>query len=458
MSHAATIVSMQNNYFYTGQTKDYEFRRDALIKLKQAVIKNESAIFDALKADLNKSSFEAYETEVGIVLDEISYALKHLKKWMKPQKVHTPIDQFPSKSFILPEPYGVCLIMSPWNYPFQLTLEPLVGAIAAGNTAILKPSDYSHNTSQVIANIIHSIYPVEYVEVVLGGRQSNQDLLQQHFDYIFFTGGVTVGKLVMESASKFVTPITLELGGKSPCIVDQTADIKRAAKRIAWGKFLNAGQTCVAPDHLYLHTDVRTEFLQEFQAAITEFYTDDPLSCAYLPRIINQKHYDRLRGLMEGEEILIGGKSDDSSLTIEPTVIDHAEYNHPIMQEEIFGPLLPILEFRNLDDVVIEIKKHPKPLALYLFSQNNGTVKRILRDVAYGGGCINDVVVQVATSQMPFGGVGSSGMGQYHGKASFRTFSHYKSILHKSNKIDIPIRYLPGTPDKFKKLRKFIGK
>lgn len=458
MGNAAEIVTLQNEYFYTGKTKPYEARMDALRALKNAIIKNEAVIFDALHQDLNKSSFEAFETEVGIVIDEITFLMKHLKKWMRPKHVSTPFAQFPSKSFVLSEPYGTSLIMSPWNYPFQLTIEPLAGALAAGNTSVLKPSDYSHNTSQVIADMIHAIYPPDYVEVVLGGREQNQDLLQQHFDYIFFTGGVTVGRLVMESAAKFVTPVTLELGGKSPCIVDATADVSIAARRIAWGKYLNAGQTCVAPDHLYLHESIRDKFLHEFKNALTEFYTNDPLTCGHLPKIINQKHFDRLVGLLENEEIVFGGKTDPDQRLIEPTVLDHITYEHPIMQEEIFGPIMPILEFRNLYDVIAEIRKHPKPLALYLFSTNSAVVDAVLNTLSYGGGCVNDVVVQLATSRMPFGGVGNSGMGSYHGKASFDTFSHHKSILQKSNRIDLPIRYLPGTPKKFKQLRKFIGK
>lgn len=458
MSNAAEIVTAQNEYFYTGRTKPYEFRMEALSSLRDSILKNESAIFDALYMDLNKSPFEAFETEVGMVLDEISFLMKHLKTWMKPQKVRTPLTQFPSRSFVLAEPYGTALIMSPWNYPFQLTIEPLAGALAAGNTAILKPSDYSRNTSEVIAELIHSAYPTDYVDVVLGGREANQDLLQQKFDYIFFTGGVTVGSLVMESAAKFVTPVTLELGGKSPCIVDATADVSVAAKRIAWGKFLNAGQTCVAPDHLYIHESVKDQFLAEFKKAVDEFYTKEPLTCGHLPKIINQKHFDRLSGLLENEEIVLGGKTDPERLLIEPTVLDRVTYDHPVMHEEIFGPILPLLEFRNLYDVVTEIRKHPKPLALYFFSTNKAAISTVLNTVSHGGGCINDVVVQLATSRMPFGGVGNSGLGMYHGKASFDTFTHYKSILHKSNKIDLPVRYLPATPKKFKQLRKFIGK
>lgn len=458
MSHAAETVMMQNEYFYTGGTKPYDARIEALSALQRAIIQNESAIFDALHADLMKSPFEAFETEVGITLDEISFLMKHLRKWMKSKRVRTPFSQFPSKSFMLPEPYGTVLIMSPWNYPFQLTVEPLAGALAAGNTVVLKPSDYSRNTSRVIADIVHSIFPASYVDVVPGGREANQDLLQQQFDYIFFTGGVSVGKLVMESAAKFVTPVTLELGGKSPCIVDESADVETAAKRIVWGKFLNAGQTCVAPDHLYVHESVKKDLLAHIQKTVAAFYTANPLTCVWYPKIINQKHFDRLLGLMENTEIVFGGKSDPQSLRIEPTVIDHAAYHQPIMQEEIFGPLLPVLEFRNLYDVVTEIRRQPKPLAFYLFSSNKKNIRYVLETTSFGGGCINDTVVHLATSHMPFGGVGSSGMGSYHGKASFDTFSHYRSLLHKSNRLDLPVRYFPPTDKKLKTLRRFVGK
>lgn len=458
MQTAADIVSIQRAYFESNATRSRLFRLQSLQRLRDAVIQNEARICDALMADLHKSYFEAFETEIGLVIDEITYQIKHLKRLMKPKHVRTPLAQFPSGSFILKEPYGVVLIMSPWNYPFQLTMEPLAGAIAAGNTVILKPSDYSRNTSAVMADILRSVFPPEYITVMLGGREANRDLLKQQFDYIFFTGGVTVGKLVMESASRFVTPVTLELGGQSPCIVDHTANLAVAAKRIVWGKFLNAGQTCVAPNHLFVHESVKDELLSHMQASIRQFYTDDPLACGYLPKIINEKHFLRLCAFMDGTDIYCGGKTDAQHNSIEPTIIDHATYDLPVMNEEIFGPLLPVLSYTNCDDMLSLIRSHPRPLALYLFSNDRATISKVLKTVPYGGGCINDVVVQLATSRMPFGGVGNSGMGKYHGAHSFDTFSHTKSILHKSNALDLPIRYMPPSDKKLTQLRKFIGK
>lgn len=458
MKNAAGIIEAQRNYFESNATRSYDFRLQALHRLRDAIIKNEAKICEALNADLHKSYFEAFETEVGLVIDEITYQIKHLRRFMKPRHKRTPLAQFPSKSFVMKEPYGVVLIMSPWNYPFQLTMEPLAGAIAAGNTVILKPSDYSRNTSQVMADLLSSIFPPEYIAVMLGGREANQDLLKQKFDYIFFTGGVNVGKLVMESAAQFVTPVTLELGGQSPCIVDSTANLKVAARRIAWGKFLNAGQTCVAPNHLFVHESVKDELLSHIKDSIRQYYTDDPLSCGYLPKIINQKHFERLSGLLRDTDIYCGGRMDAEKNSIEPTVIDHATYDLPVMGEEIFGPLLPVLTYRDPDSLISLIRSHPRPLALYLFSTDRSTIDRILGTLPYGGGCVNDTVVQLATSRMPFGGVGNSGMGKYHGADSFETFSHYKSILHKSNAIDLPIRYMPPSDKKLNQLRRFIGK
>ncbi|MEG1393956.1 MAG: aldehyde dehydrogenase [Christensenellaceae bacterium] len=457
MMNIKELVALQRAYFLTDITKSYEFRLDALRKLKCEIKSNEKKICDALYEDLNKSSFEGFETEVAMVIDEIAYQIRHLRRFMHAHHVPTPLAQFPSRSYYQAEPYGVALIMSPWNYPFQLTMEPLAGAIAAGNTVILKPSDYSRNTSNIMADIIHTIYPNEYISVVLGGRDANKDLLNEPFDYIFFTGGVTVGKLVMQSASNFLTPVTLELGGKSPCIVDNTADLKIAAKRIAWGKFLNAGQTCVAPDYLYVHSTVKDELIKQISQCITEFYTQNPLTCTHLPKIINQKHFERLQNLLTDQKIVFGGNSDSQTLKIEPTLVDFVTFDSEIMQSEIFGPLLPILTFEKLDDAIKEIKSRPRPLSLYLFSQSKENMELVTSSLSYGGGCINDTIVHLASSDLPFGGVGGSGMGSYHGKTSFDTFSHYKSILHKSAKIDLPIRYLPPTPKKFRQLRKFIG-
>lgn len=453
MSRTQEIIRKQREFFGTNITKDLRFRKEQLLKLRKAIQEYEGKIIEALAADLNKSAFEAYMTEVGIVLEEISYALKHYKSWAKPKKVKTPLTQFPAKSMIYSEPYGVVLIISPWNYPFQLAIAPLVGALTAGNCAVLKPSNHSPKTSEVIAEMLGKAFPEEYIAVVLGGREANKDLLAQKFDYIFFTGGPAVGRFVMEAAAKHLTPVTLELGGKSPCIVDATAKIDLAAKRIVWGKFINAGQTCVAPDYVFVQKGVKEKLLASMAKYISKFF-----SKTYeqkFPKIVNEKHFQRLLGLMESGDIYCGGKSDPKINRIEPTILDNVSWESPIMQEEIFGPLLPVLEFEDLEDVVKQVNARPKPLALYLFTTSKANEKHILTSISHGGGCINDTVVHLATPYLPFGGVGESGMGSYHGKASFDTFSHKKSIMKKSNLIDIPLRY-PPYPESTKLLKKFM--
>ncbi len=451
-----SIVKSQQEYFLTDATLPVAFRLQALEKLKATIQKKEKQIETALKADLNKSDFEAQATEISLVIGEINFFIKHLHKFAKPKKAKANLAQFPAKNYILPVPFGVCLIMSPWNYPFQLCIEPLIGAIAAGNTAVLKPSNYSPATSDIINEIITETFDAKYVSVVLGGRDANTALLDQKFDYIFFTGGITVGKLVMESASKHLTPITLELGGKSPCIVDSTADVSLAAKRIVWGKYLNAGQTCVAPDYILVHSSVKERFIANVIKSIKEFYTEKPLNCPNLPRIVNEKHFLRLLGLINGEKIVFGGGSNKESLQIEPTVLDNITFDSPAMREEIFGPIMPILTFENIEEVIAKLKQLPHPLALYLFSLSEDTQDLITRTINFGGGCINDVVVQVASSNIAFGGVGDSGMGGYHGKSSFDTFTHFKSIVHRSNLIDVSLRYLPPTAKKLKGIKKAL--
>lgn len=464
------IVEKQREYFYSGKTKSISFRQRALRKLKYAIITNESRICDALKKDLNKSNFESYMTEIGMVLEEINTLIKYTPKWAAAKYVKTPLAQFAGRSFILPEPYGVVLIMSPWNYPFQLSIAPLVGAIAAGNCVILKPSAYAPNTSQVLEDILSACFPKKYVAVVQGGREENKQLLEQKFDYIFFTGGATVGKLVMEKAARHLTPVSLELGGKSPCIVDKTADLKMAAKRIAFGKFLNAGQTCVAPDYLYVHEDVKEKLIWYLKKYIKEFFGKEPLKNPDYPRIINEKHYERLMGLMKGERVLEGGYGYDNihdqangsvdsviPYRIAPTIIDKVTKDSNIMQEEIFGPILPVMTFKNISQVVEYVNSRPKPLALYLFTTNRKLEKYILKNISFGGGCINDTIIHLANSKLGFGGVGESGMGSYHGKYSFDTFSHKKSIIKKANWIDLPMRYHPYT-DKNEKLIRFFLK
>lgn len=451
------VVNNQRAFFNTGKTKDVYYRIHALKKLQNEIKKSEKDILAALKLDLNKSEFEGYMTEIGMVLDEIKYCIKHAESWAKPKSVLTPLAQFPARSFVVSEPYGVVLIMSPWNYPFQLCIEPLIGAIVAGNCAIIKPSAYAKHTSEVIAKLIKRCFSEEYVAVVQGGRQENSDLLKERFDYIFFTGGTEVGKLVMEAAAKHITPVSLELGGKSPCIIDETADIRLAAKRVAFGKYLNAGQTCVAPDYLFIQKSVKDKFVFYIKQYITEFFGDHPLYNDHLPKIINRKHFTRLMDLMENEEILIGGKGDEHTEKIEPTLLDHITSESRIMQEEIFGPILPMMEFEEMDEVIDYIVRHEKPLACYLFCTNEKRINHFLKKVSFGGGCINDTIIHLATSKMGFGGVGMSGMGSYHGYESFRTFSHRKSIVKKANWLDIPLRYHPYTDKKLKIIRKFLN-
>ena len=443
MMEYKSMLHAQRAYFQTGDTKDVEFRIRQLKKLYQWITVHEQEIMDALYMDLNKSNFEAYATEIGIVKEEIRYTLKHLRKWAAPKRVPTPITQFPSKSFIYPEPYGIVLIMSPWNYPFQLTIAPLVGAICAGNCAVVKPSAYSPHTTKVMADMLRELFQEKYIAVVEGGRQENQALLNEKFDYIFFTGSVNVGKYVMEKASAHLTPVSLELGGKSPCIVDETADLKLAAKRIVWGKFLNSGQTCVAPDYILVQNSVKDKLVRYMEKYIRKMFGKDPIQNPDYPKMINEKHFNRVLGLAERAHVVCGGGSDVDMLKIEPTVLDRVTWESPVMQEEIFGPLLPVLTFYDIEEAIQMVNARPRPLALYYFTKDKQREAMMLKQVSYGGGCINDTIVHLATSHMPFGGVGNSGMGGYHGKDSFDTFTHKKSIMKKSVLLDIPIRYAP---------------
>ncbi|MDO5540044.1 MAG: aldehyde dehydrogenase [Eubacteriales bacterium] len=442
-SRIEEIIERQRAFFASGATKKTEFRKEQLKKLQECIHKYEKEIYDALYRDLNKAPFECYATEMGIVLDEINFMLKHLDRWSRPQRVRTPVTQFPSKCFRVSEPYGVVLVMAPWNYPFQLSLAPLVGAVAAGNCVILKPSAYAPYTSAVLSKILRENFSDQFITVIEGGREENAQLLAQRFDYIFFTGGVTVGKLVMESAAKHLTPVTLELGGKSPCIVDETADIKMTARRLVWGKYLNAGQTCVAPDYVLVQSSVRDDLIKAMKKEIRRQFGKEPLKNNDYPRIINQKHFERLQGLMKDTNILEGGTCSEESLKIAPTILAGVHGESPVMQEEIFGPVLPVLMFDRIEDAVAFVNRREKPLALYLFTKNAYSEKLVLEQTSYGGGCINDTVVHLATPYMPFGGVGSSGMGCYHGKESFETFTHKKSIMKKALWPDIPLRYAP---------------
>ena len=435
------IVSAQRKFYNTGRTKSYSFRLKALGRLKKAIQNNEGLIYDALAADLNKSKFEAYLCEIGLVMDEISFHMKNLHRWMRNQPVKPSIGQLPGTCFRSPEPYGVTLIMAPWNYPINLCLEPLIGAISGGNTAVLKPSAYASATSKAIAKIISEAFPASYIAVIEGGRKENTLLLDEEFDYILFTGSPAVGKIVMEAASKHLTPVTLELGGKSPAIVDPTANIKLAARRIAFGKVTNGGQTCVAPDYLLIHKSVKDSFVREYKKEILRFFPSGDMS--EMVTIISESHYERLKGLMTSGRIILGGEYDDNRRFIMPTLIDQVSLDTPVMGEEIFGPILPMITYESLEECFDIIKSYPKPLALYMFSENKRTINRILKTCSFGGGCINDTIMHLANPRLPFGGVGASGMGAYHGKKSFETFSHYRSIFKQSSWIDLPLRYMP---------------
>ena len=450
------IILNQRAYFAKGDTHDMAFRREMLKRLRAAILARENDVNAALHADLNKSPSESYMCEVGMTLAELSYMLGHMNRWAKPHYVASPLAQFHARSFTIKNPYGVVLIMSPWNYPFMLTMEPLIGALAAGNCCVVKPSAYAPATSKVIAQIIRDCYPPEYVAVVEGGRKENQALLDQRFDYIFFTGGVTVGKEVMRRASEHLTPVSLELGGKSPCIVDATAKLDLAAKRLAFGKLLNCGQTCVAPDYLLIDRRVKDEFIGHLKKHITAMIGEDALKNDKYVRMVNRKHFDRVCGLIDESKVVFGGKADPDTLTIQPTIMERVTADDPIMQEEIFGPVLPVIVYDDISEAIEFINSREHPLALYLFSEDKATQQRFLKTVPFGGGCINDTIIHLATSRMGFGGVGHSGMGSYHGKKSFDTFSHEKSIVNKSTWMDLPVRYMPYNKFKDFLLRIFL--
>lgn len=451
-----SLVNRQRKYFQTGATLPVSTRISALRRLYDAISKHEKEINEALRKDLGKSGFESYMCETGMVLEELSYMLKHTPRFAREKRVRTPLAQFHSRSCQKPSPYGVTLIMSPWNYPFMLTLSPLADALAAGNTAVVKPSAYSPHTSDVILRILSQCFEPKYVAVVTGGRAENTCLLREHFDYIFFTGSQTVGKEVMRNAAEHLTPVTLELGGKSPCIVDQTANIKLAARRIVFGKYLNCGQTCVAPDYIYCHRSVKDKLVSEVKKQIQKQYGKQPLSNPDYGKIINEKHFDRILGLIDKKKVVHGGSSDRKALRIEPTVLDNVTFSDAVMQEEIFGPVMPILVFDRLDEVIRNVNAMPHPLALYLFTSDNAAAKKVTSRCGFGGGCINDTIIHLATTEMGFGGFGESGMGAYHGKIGFDTFSHYKSIVDKKTWIDLPMRYQPYRKMHEKMVRFFL--
>ena len=439
----SSLLEQQRKYYKSGVTIPVKFRVEQLKKLYATVKKYETEVNDALKADLGKSHYEGFMCESGLVLSEISYMIRHTKRFAKRKTVYTPLAQFASHSFKQPVPYGNTLIMSPWNYPFLLTIDPLADAIAAGNTAIVKPSAYSPATSKIIEKIITECFAPEYVAVVTGGRAENAALLEQKFDFVFFTGSQAVGKEVLRHTAEHLTPAVLELGGKSPCIVDASANIKLAAKRIVWGKYLNCGQTCVAPDYILCQRSIKDEFVVEIIKQIRKQFGEEPLKNNDYGKIINEKHFTRLCGLIDKSKVVIGGEVNAETCQIAPTVMDNVIYEDAVMGEEIFGPIMPILTFDDFDTVVDDLKGKDKPLALYLFTSNKKHAGRVTTELSYGGGCINDVVIHLATSEMGFGGVGESGMGSYHGKDGFDAFSHYKSIVDKKTWMDLPMRYQP---------------
>jgi len=454
MTDFSAIAQSSREYFATGCTRDVEFRINSLRKLEAYIKSHDEDIMAALKSDLGKAPFEAYATEVGAVLDELRFTLKRLKGWSRPRRVSSNLKSFPSTAWRYPEPCGVALIISPWNYPFMLSVVPIVAAVAAGNCAIVKPSAYAPASSSMIAQMCAEVFDAAHIAVIEGGRVENQALLEQRFDIILFTGSTTVGRLVLQAAARYLTPVILELGGKTPCIIDETANLKLAAKRIVWGKLINAGQTCVAPDYLLAHSSIKEELVSELAAAIKTLYGEQPLESPDYSRIINEKHFCRLLSLLEGETVAYGGAASLSSLKIEPTILDKVSWDAPVMNEEIFGPLLPVLTYSAREEAVQLINSRPKPLAMYLFTSSKDSERFFLQSLSFGGGCINDTVVHLSVPCLPFGGVGESGMGSYHGKAGFDAFTHYRSVLNKSKRIDIPLRYPPYTPSALKLLKK----
>lgn len=452
------ILEEHNNFFNTQVTKNIEFRIKALRRLKNTIKRYEDEIFEALHLDLRKNKVESYATEVGFVYNSIEEAMKNLKRWAKPTKVKTPIFLMPAKSFIISEPYGTVLIIGPYNYPFQLIVEPLVGVIAAGNCAVIKPSELAPNVSKIILKIIGEAFDESYICAVEGAIDTNTALINSKFDYIFFTGSPAVGRIVMEAAAKNLVPVTLELGGKSPVIVDKSANIRSAADKIIWGKTVNAGQTCVAPDYVMVHESIKNELIKEMKRSINDFYGDDIKVSESLGRIINEKHFNRLLNILESdkESLLYGGEYDEEEKYIAPSIIEVKDWNSACMKEEIFGPILPIMEYSDLNEVVNAINKQPKPLALYLFTSDKRVEKKVLNEISSGGVSINDTILHLANSNLPFGGVGNAGMGAYHGEESFRTFSHRKSILKKSRVLNTTLMYPPYSDKKLMVIKRFL--
>ena len=452
------LLENQRKFFRSGTTLPVDFRIAMLKKLQSAVDRHEAKISAALTADLGKSDFEGFMCEIGMVKSELSYMIRNTRRFAAERRVRTPLAQFASSSYKKPTPYGNVLIMSPWNYPFLLTLDPLIDAIAAGNTVILKPSAYSPATSAVIRELIAECFPPEYVAVVTGGRKENATLLEKKFDLVFFTGSQAVGREVLRHTAEHLTPAILELGGKSPCIVDRTAKLELAAKRIVFGKFLNCGQTCVAPDYILCHSSVKDRLVAELRKQAVKQYGEDPLQNADYGKIINEKHFDRICGLIDHNKVVLGGHSNRETRQIAPTILDNVTWEDAVMQEEIFGPLLPILTFDEFDEVYALLAEKSNPLALYLFSEDKARIREVTERCSYGGGCVNDTIIHLATSEMGFGGVGESGMGSYHGKEGFDAFSHIKSIVDKKTWMDLPMRYQPYNRGLYGKLLRMFLK
>lgn len=437
------LIASQQRYFKSGETKNLRFRVKQLQALKKAIKLNEEKLFTALRADLGKPPLESYATEVGFLLEEINYTLKHLSTWAKPTPVTTPLTLAISSAKVYKEPYGQTLIIAPWNYPVQLALSPLIGALAAGNTAIIKPSEFAPATSKALAELIAGTFKPEYVAVLEGGVETNQALLEKKFDYIFFTGSPKVGQIVMQAATRHLTPVTLELGGKSPCIVDEKYHLKNTARRIAWGKWVNCGQTCIAPDYLLVPEPERDRLVNELKSTLEDFYGKNPAESEDYGKIINERHFDRLTHMLDQGEVVHGGQHNREQRYIAPTLLLNPDLEADLMQEEIFGPLLPIVTYKTLDEAIDFVNSKSRPLALYLFTNSAKTEDHVLEHTQSGGGCVNDTLVHLASPELPFGGIGTSGMGNYHGKRSFDTFTHERSILKKSNLIDPNIRYAP---------------
>lgn len=442
ISQIKSIIDKQRDYFESNATRDIDFRIEQLKKFKNAIKENEENIYAALNADFKKSKFETFATEIGIVYDEISCMIKNVKKWATPELIKDTISNFPSRNYIYHDPYGVALIIGAWNYPFQLTLAPVVGAMAAGNTCVIKPPRAAINTYHVIQKIIEETFNENYI-AVLDEHSDNNEMLSYKYDYIFFTGGVEVGKTIARAAAEFLTPTTLELGGKSPCIVDKQVDIETAARRIAWGKYLNGGQTCVAPDYLLLHDSVKEKFYKAFAKSVREFYGNNPQDSADYPRIINDRHFNRLAAMITDGDVIVGGKTDAETRYIAPTLIEIDSLDHPLMSDEIFGPILPVLTIQSIDEAISIVKQFEKPLAFYIFSNSYANQQKCLNTVQFGGGCVNDTVSHFVNDGLPFGGIGNSGIGAYHGKFSFDTFTHKKGVCNKVTWPDVPLRYPP---------------